>query len=100
MKIKLGYMTVSNRVMKDGEPVRYLYREKPDDTIDSGWRIFSGDETQEYADDAKNFAMYNASEVLDREPSLKNIIGAAYPVTFQRDDETGEFVEIERCPPN
>lgn len=45
---------VSKRVLEDGQPVVYMYRETPDDKDDSGWRFFSGQETQEYIDDPEN----------------------------------------------
>jgi hypothetical protein len=92
--MRLGYVTVSNRVMRDGMRVGYLYREEPDRADDSGWRIFSGDETQAYADDAANFALYSASTVVELDPSLRDVLGAAYPVAFERDPATGTFVEI------
>lgn len=81
--------------MRDGKAVGYLYREKPDNANDSGWRIFSGDETQEYADDPDNFALYNASTLIDIEPNLRSVLGEAFPVAFERDASTGEFVEIK-----
>jgi hypothetical protein len=45
----------ADRVTVDGKPVGFIYRELPDDDIDSGWRFFSGEDTQEYADDPANF---------------------------------------------
>src|ERR1051325_11244726 len=39
---------VSNRVLEDGQPVRFLYREPPDCEEDSGWRMFAGDEDEKY----------------------------------------------------
>ncbi|MGN6983383.1 immunity protein Imm33 domain-containing protein, partial [Neisseria sp. P0009.S007] len=39
---------VTNTVAKQGEPVGFLYREAPVFENDSGWRFFSGDETDEY----------------------------------------------------
>jgi hypothetical protein len=90
--MRLGYVTVSNRVMRDGRPVGYLYREKPDNADDSGWRIFSGDETQTYADDAENFSLYNASTLVELDPSLLDVLGAAYPIAFERDPTTGTFI--------
>jgi hypothetical protein len=84
--------------MHDGLRVGYLYREKPDNADDSGWRIFSGDETQAYADDAANFALYNASTIVELDPSLLDVLGAPYPVAFERDPATDEFIEIPSRP--
>ncbi|MBZ2210118.1 DUF2185 domain-containing protein [Massilia soli] len=88
-------MTVSNRVMIDNCPVGYLYREESDDANDSGWRIFAGDETQDYAEVSSNFALYNASTIVERAPQLRTLLGAPYPIAFERDANTGEFVEID-----
>lgn len=56
--------------------------------------MFSGQETQEYADDAKNFAMYSASTILDIDPSIRELLGTPAPVAFER-DASGKFVEVE-----
>ncbi len=46
-----------------GEFPRYAYWETPEETADSGWRVFIGMETQVDADDPSNFQM-NAVEML------------------------------------
>lgn len=94
--MKVGYIIASHQVMVDGKRIDYCYREQPDGPNDSGWRVFSGEESQEYADDAANFSMYNASTVVDAEPSIAQILGSPYPVTFERDGKTGQFVEAEQ----
>jgi hypothetical protein len=32
-----------------------MYREAPRDTIDSGWRFFAGDETDDYVNDLQGW---------------------------------------------
>ena len=91
--MKIGYIVASHEVAKEGKLVGYLYREEPDNENDSGWRVFSGAETQEYADDAKNFAMYNASTILEIDPSIGRLLDAPAPVAFER-DASGELVEV------
>lgn len=93
--MKIGYIIASNQIMKDGKKIGYLYREKPEDENDSGWRVFSGDESQEYVDNSANFAMYNAVTIVELEPQLKNILDSDYPVTFERDQSEGHFIEVE-----
>ena len=66
----VGTIIASHRVMRDGARVGYLYREPPDSSLDSGWRVFSGDESEAYVDDADNFAIYNASTILEHAPEL------------------------------
>lgn len=93
--MRIGYITASNRVMLDKAPVGYIYREQPSNENDSGWRVFAGDESQEYADNPDNFALYNASTLVELDPSLLQVLGADFPIAFERDSVTGEFIRIE-----
>ncbi|PKN24331.1 MAG: DUF2185 domain-containing protein [Deltaproteobacteria bacterium HGW-Deltaproteobacteria-22] len=92
--MKVGYIIASREVTEKGKPVGYIYREAPDNENDSGWRVFSGEETQEYADDPANFAMYNASTIVDLDPSVRVLLGEEAPVAFER-DESGGFTKVD-----
>ena len=52
-----GGCYATDRITVDGERVGYMYRESSDFGSDSGWRFFSGDESQEYVDDPAAFAL-------------------------------------------
>jgi hypothetical protein len=93
--IRLGYIIASAQVMNGGHPIGYLYREAPDKPDDSGWRVFSGLETQDYADDPANFAQYNASTIVKLHPDIRTLLGHDFPIAFERDAATGEFVVVE-----
>lgn len=86
---------VSARVVRDGAPVGWLHREPPDHDTDSGWRIFSGDESQEFIDDPANAAVLPLSELLEIDATLEELFGTPAPAAFER-AATGEF---ERCEP-
>ena len=90
--MKVGYIIASNRVAKDRKPVGYLYRVEPRE-IDSGWRVFSGEETQEYADNPANYAMYNASTIVEIDPSIALLLASPWPIAFER-TASGDFVEV------
>ncbi len=100
MRIKLGYIIASNQVMIDGKRIGYLYRERPDNESDSGWRVMSGDETEVYADDPANWALYNASTIVDMDPSIKAVLHLGYPVEFERDPESGGFIQLDPQDPD
>ncbi len=93
--MKIGYIIASHQVMVGGKQIGYLYREAPDNEQDSGWRVFSGEETQEYSDDPSNFSMYNASTLIEHDPMLRDLFGHTYPIVFERDLDSREFVEID-----
>lgn len=54
----------TNTVAKQNRPVGFLYREAPVFENDSGWRFFSGDET----DDPDNFSIVSLADIAKTNP--------------------------------
>jgi hypothetical protein len=54
----------------DGMPVRYMYREKPDNDLDSGWRFFAGSETDEYVEIPENCGIYDVNTIANYDPDI------------------------------
>jgi hypothetical protein len=67
-----GSCVASDRITVAGQQVGFMYRELPDNDIDSGWRFFSGEETQEFADDPANFALYDVNTIANCDPDTSN----------------------------
>ncbi|WP_285747207.1 DUF2185 domain-containing protein [Lentzea sp. NBRC 105346] len=84
---------VSARVARDGAHAAWLYREEPGRDEDSGWRVFAGDETQEYADDASNATILPLRELIGADPALEAVFDQPPGSAFERVD--GEFVPAE-----
>lgn len=64
------------------------------DTLDSGWQLFYGDETQAYIDDHQNSTLIKLADVLRFEPLLERVFdkkGYAYAYNHERNI----FVETE-----
>jgi hypothetical protein len=59
-----GYVLAPKVLVNNKLKIRFMYREKPDNDNDSGWRFFSGDEDQEYVDNPNNIAIYDVETVL------------------------------------
>jgi hypothetical protein len=93
--IRLGSIMASKRVGRDRHPVGYLYREAAGNEADSGWRVFAGNEIDEYVEDAENFAMYDASTIIALDPRISPLLGRPAPVAFALDEATGDFVEVQ-----
>ena len=91
--MRVGYIIASREITEGGKPIGYMYREEPDNENDSGWRVFSGEESQAYTDDPANFAIYNASTIVDLDPSIRWLLEARFPIAYQR-DESGRFAEM------
>jgi len=97
-----GACIASDRILVDGKKVGYMYREVPDsdkEYPDSGWTFMSGDETQEYADDPNNWAIYDVNTVCNYDPSIIPFLEFSPPISFGRDPNTGLFIEEEFEPP-
>jgi len=87
---------VSNQVLEEGKSVKYFYREEgkgevKDGTMDSGWIIMSGEETQEYADNDDNFQFVSLGAVLRQDDSIVNLLDAPVGSAFGWDDEKQIF---------
>jgi hypothetical protein len=67
-----------------GECVRFIYREVADETEDSGWRMFTGHETEEYNADPKNIRLVEVGYMLARDPSLSQLLKEDVGAAFER----------------
>ena len=76
-KEHFGYCFASNRLFEKQE-VGYWYYEQPDNSHDSGWRFFYGDESQEYCDDPDNFVIVSIKSILKVSPELETVIEEFY----------------------
>jgi hypothetical protein len=65
-----GACFATDHITVDGKKVGYMYREEPDRPEDSGWRFFSGEESQEYVDDLENTAIYDVNTIANYDPSI------------------------------
>lgn len=86
---------VTNRILRDGMKVGYLYREDPDEERDSGWRFTANDESDEYLDEAANCAYVSVGRVLSFDDSFIHLLDSPSGACFARDPETGLFVPQE-----
>lgn len=87
-----GAGIASDHIMVDGRPVGFMYREAPDDPHDSGWRFFSGAESEEYMEQSENFALYDVNTIANYDPSIVEWLDAPVGSAFGR-NEHGDFVE-------
>lgn len=87
---------VTNRILLDGQLVRFLYREAPDDEDDSGWRFTAGDETDEYMADLDNLSYVSLGAVLSKDDSILHLLDNPEGSAFKRDTASGRFVPYQR----
>lgn len=75
---------VSEMCFAKDEYVRFLYREGADQKEDSGWRMFTGHETQDYSDDPKNVRIVQVGFMLERDSSLLQPLKGGVGAVFER----------------
>jgi len=85
---------VTKRVLNEGYKVGYLYREEPDEERDSGWRITSNTEPDEYMDDGANIAYVSLGAVLSKDDSFVSLLEHQTGAAFIRDESTGQFIAV------
>lgn len=65
-----GSCIASDKITVEGMKVGYMYREVPNNEYDSGWRIFSGNEDEEYTNNSANFEIYDLNTICNYDNSI------------------------------
>ena len=89
-----GWCIASDRITVDGCPVGYMYREMPSDEGDSGWRFFAGDESDSYANDPANLAMYDVNTIANYDPEIIPMLDCPAMSAFARATASSEFALV------
>jgi len=90
----MGSGIASDHIMVEGRHVGWMYREKPDSGTDSGWRFFSGSESQEYADDADHFALYHLNTIANYDRAIIPYLESEFGTQLERVEGTNHFRQV------
>ena len=91
----MGSCFASDRITVDGSRIGYMYRENPDKDVDSGWRFFAGDESQEYTDTPDNFEIYDVNTICNYDTAIIPFLNAPIGSAFRRVPGTNRFKSEE-----
>ena len=91
----MGGCLATDMIVVEGRLVGYMYREAPDNDLDSGWRFFAGIETPEYFEDLSHTAVYDVNTVVNYDPSVIPYLEAPIGSAFERLPDGAAF---ERAP--
>ena len=78
---------VSRMVSEEEKKPLFMYREKRTRPEDSGWRIFSGYESQEYIDNPNNTGIYDPSTILKIDSSIRELLLKGIGSVFEREND-------------
>lgn len=89
-----GSCIATDHITVEGRRVGFMYREQPESEIDSGWRFFSGLESQEYVDDPDHLSIYDVNTIANYDESIIKHLTGSIGCAFGR-AANGEFIEEE-----
>ncbi len=87
----MGYCFATDKITIEGLPVGYMYREKPTEKDDSGWRFFSGTEESDYLDDENNIDVYDVNTIANYDKAIIPYLDAPYETDFERIPNSDKF---------
>ncbi|MGQ7269015.1 DUF2185 domain-containing protein [Marinobacter nauticus] len=90
-----GACFATDMITVEGEPVRFMYREHPDNDVDSGWRFMSGYESDQYMENAENHGIYDVNTIANYDPSIIPFLDAEVGLAFEKVPGAQDFVLVE-----
>jgi hypothetical protein len=79
-----GACFATDRITVDGRQVGYMYREEPDNSLDSGWRFSAGDESDEHMDDPNNSGVYDVNTIANYDREIVSLLDSPIGSHFVR----------------
>lgn len=81
---RLGACLAMKSLVREGGRVGYMYRERPDQEGDTGWRFFRGDETEEEVNTPENLAFYDVDTIAAIDPAIIPRLHAPHGTAWDR----------------
>jgi hypothetical protein len=95
LAVGLGACYATDMITVQGLGVGFCYREAPDNDADSGWRFFSGTESQDYVDDPDNTSIYDVNTIANYAPDIIPLLNEPIGSHFERSSPGGAFVRVD-----
>lgn len=87
----MGYCFATNKITVEGLKIGYMYREITEDKLDSGWRFFSGTESQIYVDNPNNTQIYDVNTIANYDEAIIPYLNSQFGSEYERIDKTDLF---------
>jgi hypothetical protein len=94
-----GGCFATDMITVEGRKVGYMYREPPDFAEDSGWRFFSGKESEEYLEDVGHTGVYDVNTIANYDSAIIPLLDAPVGSAFERRGLFRKFVAVPFEPP-
>src|SRR3954470_18332442 len=86
-----GGCFATDMITVEGKKVGYMYREAPDFAEDSGWRFFSGKESEDYLEDPSHTMVYDVNTIANYDPAIIPLLYSPVGSAFERRGWLGRF---------
>jgi hypothetical protein len=90
-----GACIVTDPISIDACEIGYMYREITERDGDTGWRFFSGDESQDYINNLNNSNVFSIIKLANYEPCILAYLDTPAPCEFERIPGIREFKRIK-----
>lgn len=91
----IGGVLASKMVTEGNHKPRFIFRDKPFNEADSGWRIFSGFETDEYTNNPNNLGFYHAKTISQIDDSIvKLLLFKGIGSAWEKKEEHSDWKEV------
>ena len=94
----LDLCVATKEISVSGRPVGFMYREEPVFDNDSGWRFFSGDESDGYTDNPDNFTVCGIGEITASNPDILPLLQEKAGAWEWAEEGSGRLNVFERTP--
>jgi len=91
---KMGGCIATNKITKEGFPVRFMYRVAPNNNMDSGWHFMSGFEDDDYMENAANHAIYAVNTIANYDPSIIPHLETPANCAFEKTPNEQKFNQV------
>lgn len=94
----IGGLLVSRMIFDENRKPLFMYRNKSTRKEDSGWKIFSGFETEAYTEDPKNIIICNPSTLLKIDSTVAPILLKGVGSVYERETEDSDWQKVSDYP--
>ena len=91
---KKGYVLAPRNTISNKIPISYMYREEPDNIYDSGWRVFGGNETDDYVNNPDNIGIFDIATIESIYPELSSLFTLPVGTVLERRSGADKFSSI------
>lgn len=90
----MGGALATDRIVVDGMRVGYMYRDNPNNDMDSGWRFFEGTEDPVYMANNDNSGVYHVNTIANYAPTIIPYLSMPTGTKLERIPDTNRFREV------